>query len=67
MEAASPISTPFLENKNPEKMEYIEEFTINKKIKDYKIQLGIKEPGQNEMIIKVTPIIHEAFYYFHKR
>ena len=31
MEAALPISTPFLKNKNPEKMEHIEEFTIKRK------------------------------------
>ena len=48
-----------------EKINFIEELLINNKLKEYKIQLGIKE-SKNELVIKAANEDTKEIFYFQK-
>ena len=48
-----------------EKVNFIEELSINNKLKEYKIQLGIKE-NKKELVIKATNEDTKEIFYFQK-
>jgi len=67
MEAAEPIQYETTKpNDDNSKIDFVEEMSINKEKKEYKIQLGKKESNKEILVIKVFSDEPEELFYYQK-